>query len=154
MRLKNRTDCLAAEVFIRGRAQAFRTAGLTAWLKYARAREPAVVRGAFNRQENRIVALVPARPALPVRLRYPVATQTFSNGQFQWVFDEETAESVDELLVWVFFHEFRHFLCHTRQAVGDWQTKANAFGFEFLRTFKATVGAGAAPLDETVEVTR
>jgi len=43
-------------------------------------------------------------------------------------------------MVWITFHELWHFLCITGQKTGNYQTKANGFGFEMLRKFKSKWG--------------
>ncbi len=136
MRLKNQTGCAEAERFIRKEAGGFRTEDLAAWMKYTRQKN-AAVRGYYNRRSIRIVAAVNSSAKLPLLLRYPVRTEVIPGGRFRWIYDEEPAGTSDDLMVWVFFHELHHFLCHTKQARGDWQTRANAFGFEYLRKFKA-----------------
>jgi len=45
-------------------------------------------------------------------------------------------------MVWVFFHEFHHFLCYTRQRSRDSEIQANACAFEALRKFKAQRNGG------------
>ncbi len=136
MRLGNTTACAEAEAFVRKEAATYRTARLSVSLKYARS-DSAPIRGRFNRREARILVLVDAVAQVPFLLRYPIRTQGGSGGHFWWIYDEELAESLEELVVWTFFHEFHHFLCHSGQAQGDWETKANAYGFEMLRKYKS-----------------
>jgi hypothetical protein len=44
--------------------------------------------------------------------------------------------SADEAMVWIVGHETWHYLCKTRQLSGNWETRANRFGFEWLREFQ------------------
>ncbi len=148
MRLKNRTDCFLADRFIREEVRDYQTAGLIGWLKYSRDRHSSLY-CYFRERDLRIVAAVDPAIGLPGLLRFPIQTDTHWDGQSQWRYDEERADSLDEILVWVFFHELHHFLCHTRQTHGNWQTRANALGFMMLRKFRAgqaVPSANPAPL--------
>ena len=143
MRLKNRTGCVQAENFIRQEVKPFETTGLSVCLKYTQDKDSAL-RGYFRPRDGRIIAAVHPTAALPAMVRFPVRTEASRDGHFQSAYEEEEAATLDELMVWVFFHEFHHFLCHTRQRTGHWQTKANAYGFELLRKFKGTVTSQAS----------
>lgn len=55
---------------------------------------------------------------------------------FKWVEDKEEIRNVDDFMIWILGHELWHYLCHTKQAKGNYQTKANAYGFALLRAFK------------------
>lgn len=151
MKLTNRTGCLQAEEFIRREAKPFETSGLAVRLKYSRDRD-AMMRGYFRIRDARLVAAVNPSAALPTALWFPVRTEAHPGGRLEHGYASEQAATLDELLIWVFFHEFHHFLCHTRQQNGSWQTKANAYGFEMLRKFKGAFGAqdGAAPAPESL----
>lgn len=145
MRLKNWTACAEAEAFIRQEIKAWQTTGLTVWLKYTRDRSAGLY-GYFRDREIRILAAVNTNAALPALVRFSVRTRMLPIGDFRFGHDEEPAGSLDELMVWVFFHELHHFLCHTRQRSGDWETRANTYAFEMLRKFKAgRTGAAAQP---------
>ncbi len=135
MRLKNRTGCVQAENFIRQEIKPFETTGLSVCLKYTQDKDSAL-RGYFRLRDVRIIAAVNSTITLPAPVWLPVRTEASGGGHFQSACDEESAATLDELMVWVFFHEFHHFLCHTRQKNGSWQTKANAYGFELMRKFK------------------
>ena len=135
MQLTNRTACIRAEGFIRQETAKFQTAGLLIWLGHL-GRSSLSVRGSFRRRNPRILAMVNPSFALPVTLRFPVLTETHSDGQMQWIHDEELAGTLEELMVWTFFHEFHHYLCYTQQRTLDLETRANAFGFEMMRKFK------------------
>ena len=136
MKLKNQTLCLEAERFIREELKAYQTTGLAVRLKHSRDRS-AVVSGYFRQRDCLITAAVNPAVRLPALLRFKVGSNGSHIGQFLWRYDEEPANDLDELMVWIFFHEFHHFLCHSRQASGRWETRAHAFGFEMLRKFKA-----------------
>jgi len=140
VRLKNRTGCIQAENFIRQEVKPFETTGLSVCLKYTQDKDSAL-RGYFRPRDGRIIAAVNPTVALPALLRFPVRTEASRGGHFQSAYDEVAAATLDELMIWVFFHELHHFLCHTRQRTGHWQTKANAYGFEMLRKFKSTVAS-------------
>lgn len=147
MTLRNQTLCLEADRFIRQELKAHRTAGLAVRLKASRDRSAAVC-GYFRQRDCLIAAAVNPAVRLPVLLRFKVGSNGSHIGQFLWRYDEEPANDLDEMMVWIFFHEFYHFLCHSRQAAGRWETRANAFGFEMLRRFKAgrAVAQEPAPL--------
>ena len=145
MKLKNQTLCLEAERFIRDELKAYQTSGLAVRLKHSRDRS-ACVCGYFRSRDVLLTAAVNPSASLPALLRFKVGSNGSHIGQFLWRYDEEPAASLDELMVWIFFHEFHHFLCHTRQAARSWETRAHAFGFEMLRKFKA--GRAAAPSPE------
>ncbi len=136
MHLRSWTDSPRAEAFIRQEVRGYRTAGLTVWLK--RIRHGPEVRGHYRRVENRIIVAVGPTAAFPFELRLPARTAVLSTGRLPWEYDRELARDPDELLVWLFFHEVPHYLCFTNQRVLDWHTRANAFGFEFLRRFRVT----------------
>lgn len=151
MRLKNRTECRRAEAFIRREAKPFETTDLAVQLKYTGDKK-AAIRGYFRLRDIRIVAAVNPQIILPAALWFPVRTE-LSGSRVEAVYTAESAVTLDEMLIWVFFHEFHHFLCHSRQRAGDGQIQANAFGFEMLEKFKITLKrrkSGSEPPIETL----
>ena len=55
---------------------------------------------------------------------------------FDYIWDQESLNNHEEAMVWVFAHELWHFLCKSKQAKGNFKTKANKFAFEMLRKYK------------------
>lgn len=146
MQLKNQTGCVRAEEFIRREAGRFETQGLAVLLKRSRDKG-SVLGGSFRARDPRIVATVNPAAKLPTSLRFPVRTELRPTGHYRLGYVEAGAATFDELMVWAFFHEFHHFLCHTRQRKGSWHsnTRASAYAFETLRKFKNDGAASTPP---------
>jgi len=54
----------------------------------------------------------------------------------KYVFDADRIYTRDEALAWILGHEFWHYFCFTKQERGNFETKANACGFRWLRNFR------------------
>jgi hypothetical protein len=78
-----------------------------------------------------------AKSHLPYLIECPIKSKSIiSQAGFEWIWDCEGVQTLDEMLVWVFGHELWHRLCYLRLEKGNFQTRANAFGFSRLRAFK------------------
>jgi len=143
--LINETSCNAAERFIQAKVQesGYLVDNLRCRMKWSRGKH-AVVGYCCYPDKNSTLYTISARvmkhARLPVNLKYGVGTwqkKTDDGGRlWGFVHDEESTGSHDQLMVWIVAHELWHFLCKTKQEKGNYQTKANVFGFKWMREFK------------------
>lgn len=91
----------------------------------------------------RVSNLNPIR--LPVTIHENIGTRTYDlhdpqgnvSGQgWSYVTKEMTFYNQNEVMVFVFGHEFWHFLCKTKQRRGNWETKANLFAIDLLDEYR------------------
>jgi len=73
-----------------------------------------------------------------VRVRYFIGTKQWTGATkgFSWIEQDTNLKDCNENLIWIFFHELWHFLCHSKQKKGNYQTKANVFGFDMLEKYR------------------
>lgn len=81
----------------------------------------------------------------PITVKENVGTNRYAltdssgavSGQgWSYVTEDITFYDQNEVMVFIFGHEFWHFLCKTKQERGNWETKANKFGIEVLDTYR------------------
>ncbi len=149
MEIKNFTGTLdAAEAFIRAKAEHFDTDGLSVHIKYTRAKGRDL-NGYYRLDDSRIVVAVKRRLRYPRQAAYGVGSQPVRSPRagkrpYRLVWHEETFRSPDDLLVFAAGHEVWHYVCHSGQRKGDFETKANCAGFAWLTEFRRWAGAGTA----------
>ncbi len=145
MEYRNYTDLVAAPAFILKYLAAFDTSKLRLHLKFHRRKDQAVS-GYFRYNDFLVMAAVREKQRFPLKNEWPVGSRKSRGPRgWAWVWDGEPVRTRDELMVWIAGHELFHFLRHTRQVEGiQRETRANRFGFLWLREFKAERKALAA----------
>jgi len=144
MELRNKTDFRRAELFFEEKMKKYDVSRLLVEMKYTSSE--GVVTGwcQYPRKYNRtepyhIIVRVNPNLNYPRMWNHYVGTIQIPNG-FSPIEDHEEFRSPEDAMVYVLGHEAWHFLCKTKQERGNWQTKANASGFKFLREFKEWSG--------------
>ena len=145
MEYRNYTDLALAPEFILRRLEPFDTVKLRLHLKFHR-RKDQPVSGYFRYEDFLVVAAVREKQRFPLKNQWPVGSRKSRCPRgWAWVWDEEPVRTRDEIMVWIAAHECFHFLRHTRQVDGiQRETRANRFGFLWLREFKADQARRAA----------
>lgn len=149
MEVKNFTDKMGrAQAFIEAKFTCFDTADVSLHIKYTRAKGRDL-NGYYRFADRRIVISVKKRLRYPRLAAYGVGTQPItrrglSSRPYKLVWHEENFGSPDDLLVFAAGHEAWHFLCHSGQRKGDYETRANCNGFLWLREFQKWQGPGQA----------
>ncbi|MFT4569785.1 MAG: hypothetical protein ACI8TX_002240 [Hyphomicrobiaceae bacterium] len=147
LELVNFTGTLSrAEAFVRAKAAHFRTDDLSVHVKYTKAKGRDVT-GYYRLNDRRIVLAVKKRLRYPRNAAYGVGSQTLerpSKGRapYKLLWWEDRFDSPEDLLVFVAGHEIWHFLCHSGQRKGDFETRANCHGFLWLAEFRSWTGVG------------
>ena len=137
-----------AEAFLRAKCALISTEGLSIHIKHTKARGRDV-NGYYRFADRRIVVAVKRRLKYPRKAAYGVGSVSVARRSprarpFKLVWHEERFDGPDELLAFVAGHEVWHFLCHSGQRKGDYETKANCNGFLWLTEFKCWAGPGHA----------
>src|SRR3989344_7496656 len=100
----------------------------------------ASVVGYFRYKDFMMNCRVNKNALYPLIKKMPVGSKKlnsfFFNKPFRYIYDQEVLNNHEEAMVWVFAHELWHFLCKSKQAKGNFETKANKFAFEMLRKYK------------------
>jgi hypothetical protein len=145
MEYVNQTDLVAAPAFILKQLEPFDTSKLRLHLKFHRRKDQAVS-GYFRYKDLLVMAAVRENQRLPLKNEWPVGSRKSRGPRgWAWVWDGEPVHTRDELMAWIAGHELFHFLRHTRQVEGiQRETRANRFGFKWLREFKAEEARRAA----------
>jgi hypothetical protein len=129
-----------AQTFIEAKFTRFDASEVSLHIKYTRAKGRDL-NGYYRFADRRIVVAVKKRLRYPRRAAYGVATQAITRRQltgrpYKLVWHEESFTSPDDLLVFAAGHEAWHFLCHSGQRKGDYETRANCNGFLWLSEFQ------------------
>lgn len=141
MEIKNFTEKMDhAQAFIEAKFARFDTSGVSLHIKYTRAKGRDL-NGYYRFADQRIVVAVKKRLRYPRRAAYGVATQAtarrgLSSRPYKLIWHEESFGSPDDLLVFAAGHEAWHYLCHSGQRKGDFETRANCNGFMWLGEFQ------------------
>ena len=147
--IKNYTSRLVrGEAFLREKCGRIRTDGLSIHIKFTRAKDCDLT-GYYRFRDRRIVVAVRPRLRYPRLAAYGVGFADPSRRRSK-VWHQERFDDADELLVFVAGHEIWHFLCHSRQRIGDLESLANCNGFLWLEEFKRwnTGGASVEPIPQ------
>lgn len=132
----NLTDLTVGPEWICQQLASFDTAALRLHLKRHR-RKDQLFSGYCRYNDFQIVAAIHEIMPLPFLLQKP--TGSTPNGRkrcgYDFVWHEMKVATEDQALVWVVGHEIWHYLCKTRQMRGNWETRANRFGFDWLARF-------------------
>jgi hypothetical protein len=139
-----------AEAFLLAKARHFATEGLSVHIKNTRAKGRDV-NGYYRLNDRRMVLAVKKRLRYPRRAAYGVGSQTLERptkgrAPFRLLWWEDRFESAEDLLAFVAGHEVWHFLCHSGQRRGDFETRANCHGFLWLAEFRSWDGSAASAL--------
>jgi hypothetical protein len=140
----NATDLRVGPEWICRKLSPYDTAALSLHLKRHR-RKDQLFSGYCRYADMVIVAAIHQDLPLPFRLAKPVGSTPNRRRRcgYDYVWHEVVIETADQALVWVAGHECWHFLCKTGQRSGNWETRANRFGFEWLTEFLAPAGPRA-----------
>lgn len=132
----NATDLDLAPAWICRRLELFDTTSLRLHLKRHR-RKDQFFSGYCRYSDYLTVAAIHEELPVPFRLVRPVGSRKNRRCRrgFEYLWDEMPVVTPDQALVWVAGHECYHYLCKTRQLRGNWETRANRFGFDWLRVF-------------------
>lgn len=147
MEIKNfTTGHERAKAFIEAKFALFDTEGVSLHIKHTKAKGRDL-NGYYRFADRRIVVSVKKRLRYPRRAAYGVGTvavtrKALSGRPYKLVWFEEEFRSPDDLLVFAAGHEAWHFLCHSGQRKGDFETRANCNGFLWLEEFKEWTGPG------------
>jgi len=145
--VKNFTDKMQrAQAFIEAKFACFDHSGVSLHIKYTRAKGRDL-NGYYRFADRRIVVAVKKRLRYPRRAAYGIATRSIArrgltSRPYKLIWHEESFGSPDDLLVFAAGHEAWHFLCHSGQRKGDFETRANCNGFLWLDEFKRWPGPG------------
>ncbi|MBN1844743.1 MAG: hypothetical protein JW810_03600 [Sedimentisphaerales bacterium] len=132
----NATELTLAADWICRKMSRYDTRRLRLHLKRHR-RKDQIFSGYCRYSDFLVVAAVHQRLPLPFSLAKPVASRPNRRRRcgFDYIWQEMTIATEDQALVWIAGHECYHFLCKTRQLSGNWETRANRYGFECLAEF-------------------
>ena len=134
----NNTDCDLAAQWICEKLAVYDTSPLRLHLKRHR-RKDQLFSGYCRYDDFLVVAAIHERLPLPFLLQKPVGSKPNRRKHvgYDYVWYEAPVRTTNEAMVWVVGHECWHFLCKTKQHKGNWETRANKFGFEWLAEFAA-----------------
>ena len=132
----NATDLQLAPDWIREKLKTYDTRALRLHLKRHR-RKDQLFSGYCRYDDCLIVAAVHEKLPLPFRLQKPVRSKPNPRTArgYEYIWRDMAVATADQALVWVAGHECWHFLCRTGQQKGNWETRANNFGFDWLEAF-------------------
>jgi len=158
MEIKNLTNCKKAEEFLKEKLKDYDTERLVVTMKYCdvfphagfcrfpfKKVDGSRRGGYFNWKTGLFRITARVKPDIKERkfldgLSYnliePIGSRQLDSHQWRYIFDAERIEDDDENMVFILGHEIWHYLCKTKQAKGNYQTKANLNGFNWLRKFK------------------
>ena len=132
----NATDLPLAPNWIKNKLKAYDTRPLRFHLKRHR-RKDQLFSGYCRYKDFLIVAAIHEKLPLPFLLQKPIKSKPNSRTAlgYEYIWREMTVTTADQALVWVAGHECWHYLCKTKQQKGNWETRANNFGFDWLEEF-------------------
>lgn len=147
MILENNTTCTEAEAFLRRKLEGIKTEfprnrklgkELQVFLKWSTGKQP--MAGYCRYKDFFVTCRINKDLTYPYSFLDPVGTQTriMENGGRAWTFvtQQVTFNDAEEAMVYLIGHEMWHFLCKTKQAKGNRQTKANLNGIKWLDEFR------------------
>lgn len=149
MELRNFTEKFdRAQAFIEAKFACFDTTGVSLHIKYTSAKGRDL-NGYYRFADRRIVVAVKKRLRYPRRAAYGVGSKTIERKSlagrpYRLVWHEDTFTCAEDLLVFAAGHEAWHYLCHSGQRKGDFETRANCNGFLWLREYQRWQGPGRA----------
>ena len=134
----NNTDCDLAAQWIGEKLAAYDTSLLRLHLKRHRRRDQ-LFSGYCRYDDFLIMAAIHEHMPLPFLLQKPVGSKPNLRKRvgYDYVWHEAPVRTANEAMVWVVGHECWHFFCKTKQHKGNWETRANKFGFEWLAEYAA-----------------
>ena len=132
----NQTDLHVAAEWIREKLSGYDTSKLRLHLK-RHGRKDQVFSGYYRFDDFLIVAAVHEKLTFPFLLQKPIGSTPNKRRRvgYDYLWDELTITSADQAMVWVAGHECWHYLCKTKQEKGNWETRANKFGFAWAKAF-------------------
>lgn len=139
----NQTDLSVAAEWIQEKLSGYDTSKLRLHLKHHR-RKDQVFSGYYRFDDFLIVAAIHEKMTFPFLLQKPIGSTPNKRRRagYDYIWDQLAITSADQAIVWVAGHECWHYLCKTKQKKGNWETRANKFGFTWATEFAAqkTVG--------------
>jgi len=134
-----------AEAFVRAKFNQVDHTGVSIHIKHTRAKGRDL-NGYYRFADRRIVVSVKKRLRYPRDAAYGVGSTTvkkrgLGGRPYKLVWHEDTFRHAEDLLVFAAGHEMWHFLCHSGQRRGDFETRANFNGFYWLSEFRTWNGA-------------
>lgn len=95
--------------------------------------------GYYRFEDFLIVAAIHERMRFPFLLQKPIGSKPNKRKRvgYDYLWDELAITSADQAMVWIVGHESWHYLCKTKQEKGNWETRANKFGFAWAAEFAA-----------------
>lgn len=132
----NATNLQRAAEWIQRRLDEFDTQSLRLHLKRHR-RKDQLFSGYCRYDDFLVVAAIHERMPLPFLLQKPIGSTPNKRSKkgYNYVWHEQVIETEEQALAWVAGHECWHFLCKTKQTRGNWETKANRFGFAWSEQY-------------------
>ncbi len=134
----NATNLQLAPDWIANQLQAYDTSKLRLHLKRHRRRDQ-FFSGYCRYHDFLVVAAIHHKLPLPFQLAKPIGSTPNRRKKcgYDYVWQETLIATEEQALVWVAGHECWHFLCKTKQHSGNWETRANKFGFQWVQQFNA-----------------
>lgn len=137
--LQNFTTGLDTAVeFFQAKSQYFSTEGLSVHVKYTRAKG-CDLDGYYRFDDRRMVLAVKQRLRYPRLASYGIGSTPCAKAKgapYDLVWFEGRFDGPDDLFVFVAGHEVWHYLCHSGQRRGDFETRANCHGFLWLAEYR------------------
>ena len=132
----NATDLTQAATWIRQKLASFDTSLMRLHLKRHR-RKDQVFSGYCRYDDFLVVAAIHQRMPLPFLLQKPIGSVPNKRRKrgFDYIWHEQVIETAEQALVWVAGHESWHYLCKTGQMKGNWETRANRYGFAWSQEY-------------------
>ncbi len=134
----NLTDLQIAANWICNKLKEYDTTKLRLHLKRHRRRDQ-LFSGYCRYEDFLVVAAIHEKMPLPFCLTKPIGSKPNRRRRrgFDYLWKEMSVATEDQAMVWVAGHECWHYLCKTKQQKGNWETRANKFGFAWLEEFTA-----------------
>ncbi|MBN1766282.1 MAG: hypothetical protein JW860_13565 [Sedimentisphaerales bacterium] len=132
----NSTELNRAADWICQRLEQYDTTKLRLHLKRHRRRDQ-VFSGYCRYEDFLVIAAIHEKLPLPFCLCKPISTRPNRRRRrgFDYIWHEMPVYTEEQALVWVTGHECWHYLCKTKQLKGNWETRANKYGFQWLDEF-------------------
>jgi hypothetical protein len=132
----NATDLHEAAEWIQQQLEPFDTSPLRLHLKRHR-RKDQLFSGYCRYDDSLIVAAIHEKMPVPFLLQKPIGSTPNKRRRcgYDYLWHELVIETEAMAMVWVVGHECWHYLCKTKQMKGNWETRANKYGFEWAERY-------------------
>lgn len=134
----NATNLHQAADWITRQLEPYDTSRLRLHLKRHR-RADQIFSGYCRYDDFLVVAAIHHKLPLPFRLAKPIGSTPNRRRKcgYDYLWHDTVIATEEQALVWVVGHECWHFLCKTKQESGNWETRANRFGFDWVDAYNA-----------------